>query len=215
LILATGFFFSAVSGSGFTLLSAKLNQSLGAFLAPIPSPSQPEGAKPALLEAVAATALAGSRPGDGVYVMISEKPEMAHKAYVMTDGDTNTVRGLDIDQFTGQLIKMTDTPDLTPMVRLLALAESLHQGKTFGLPSKIIAFLTCLVLVALSITGVWMWWQRRPAGESGFPKRPAGPIPTWVWAIVIALGIVLPVAGASMILFMIGESFIRWRRLAT
>jgi uncharacterized iron-regulated membrane protein len=133
----------------------------------------------------------------------------------MTDGDTNTVRGLDIDQFTGQLIKMTDTPDLTPMVRLLALAESLHQGKTFGLPSKIIAFLTCLVLVALSITGVWMWWQRRPAGESGFPKRPAGPIPTWVWAIVIALGIVLPVAGASMILFMIGESFIRWRRLAT
>jgi uncharacterized iron-regulated membrane protein len=182
---------------------------------PGPAPTIAEGQAPASLDAVVRTAVNESRPGDNVYIQIPEQPGVAYKVYLMADADTNTVRGLDLDPATGRLLSKTETPDLEPMVRVLALAVSLHQGKTFGMPSKIIAFLTCLALIGLSITGVWMWWQRRPQGRSGFPAAPEpASVPKWTWSVAVVLGVLLPVAGVSMLLFMAGELLVRRMRKA-
>jgi uncharacterized iron-regulated membrane protein len=47
----------------------------------------------------------------------------------------------------------------------------LHVGTIWGMPSKIFWLLTCIILVTSPVTGVWMWWERRPRGKLGLPRR--------------------------------------------
>ena len=210
IILATGLFISVVWGTGYALVSVQAGQSLGDFFAPAESrPSAPDDA-PAPLETVITNIQRHYRPGDVLYHQFPTSDDVGHKAYLMREGDTNTVRGFDIDQYTGELIAVTNTDELTPMVRVLALAISLHQGLTFGMPTKILAMATCLALVAMTITGIWMWWKRRPRGETGFPRKPpGGVVPRWIWGIVIVVGIALPTVGASILVIVAGSWLMR------
>jgi uncharacterized iron-regulated membrane protein len=209
IILATGLFMSQVWGTGYTWVSVKTNQSLFEFLARAESKPAPDGT-PATIDRAIQQVLDRARPADVMYFTPASNSKETHKAYLMNRGDVNTVRGYDIDQYTGKMIRATETAQLEPMVRLLALAESLHQGLTFGLPSKICAFVTCLVLIGMAITGVWMWWQRRPSGETGFPQRPSGgAVPLWVWALTALFGILLPTVGVSIVVIVIGDWLVR------
>jgi uncharacterized iron-regulated membrane protein len=184
----------------------KMEQSLMEFFTHADSPAETDAV--ATLQPVVTAALQHSHPGDDLYFQLAEKPEHAHKIYVMYKGDTNTVRGLDIDQYTGNVVSTTTTEQLEPMVRLLAIAVSLHQGKTFGVTSKVIAFVTCLVLMGLSVTGVWMWWVRRPKGQSGFPVRLPTKIPTWLWFVIVCVSVAFPTVGASLVVILVIEAIL-------
>ncbi|MDB5347224.1 MAG: peptidase [Schlesneria sp.] len=197
IVLFTGLFVSLIWGTGFNWVSMKMEQSLMEFFTHANSP--PASDTVARLQPVVTAALQHSQPGDDLYFQLAEKPEHAHKIYVMYKGDTNTVRGLDIDQYTGNVMSTTTTEQLEPMVRLLAIAVSLHQGKTFGLTSKVIAFVTCLVLMGLSVTGIWMWWVRRPKGQTGFPSRLPTRIPGWLWCVIAGISVAFPAVGASLV----------------
>jgi uncharacterized iron-regulated membrane protein len=55
-----------------------------------------------------------------------------------------------------------------------------------------------------------MWWQRRPAGSTGFPQKPrSGAVPLWGWGLVVVTGLLLPTVGASILLMIAGEWLIR------
>jgi len=211
IILFTGLFVSLVWGGAFNAVSMSVNQSLMGFLMPAAaSPADPSISEKPTLESLVTTSMEFSQPGDNMYLQFAEMPKTAHKVYLMKDGDTNTVRGLDLDPQSGKLIQATLTKDLTPMVSLLAVAVSLHQGKTFGMPSKIIAFITCLALVGMVITGIWMWWERRPRGTTGFPRRvTGGKLPIWVVAATVLFCILLPTVGASLIVILAGDWLFR------
>lgn len=211
IILTTGLFMSQVWGTGYTWVSVQVGQSLGAFLARGESKVVSANASQGSLDRSIVAVLSRCRPNDVMYFMPATTPKEAHKAYLMVQGDVNTVRGFDIDQYTGAIVTATETAELTTMVRFLAFAESLHQGLTFGMTSKILAFLTCLALIGMVITGIWMWWQRRPRGETGFPQRPKqGAVPTWVWGLTVLLGVLLPTVGASILLILLGDWLVRW-----
>ena len=77
----------------------------------------------------------------------------------------------------------------------------LHVGSVMGIWSKVLWFAACIVLTALPITGLWMWWQRRPRGRSGLPRRPDAQLPRWLIALVGLLCVLMPVVGASVLLF--------------
>lgn len=90
----------------------------------------------------------------------------------------------------------------------------LHVGSVYGLTTKILWLLACVMLVVLPVTGAWMWWERRPRGRSGFPRRPETKVPRWLVGLILALCIVLPVMGASVVLILLGEAiYRRFRRL--
>jgi uncharacterized iron-regulated membrane protein len=64
------------------------------------------------------------------------------------------------------------------------------------------ASLLCLSVLALSVSGLVMWWLRRPARgwRLAAPPRPDPlrvPLVTWVTAAI--LGLLFPLAGATMI----------------
>ncbi|WP_165227499.1 PepSY-associated TM helix domain-containing protein [Aquisphaera insulae] len=81
----------------------------------------------------------------------------------------------------------------------------LHVGSLYGPLTKSIWMLACLVLCALPVTGLWMWWDRRPKGRAGFPRNPETPLPRGWIALITALAVLLPVAGASIVLILAGE----------
>lgn len=85
----------------------------------------------------------------------------------------------------------------------------LHVGSVMGPASKVLWLLACLVLTALPVTGLWMWWVRRPSGRTGFPRRPERSLPYGLVALIVALCLLLPVVGVSIAAILIGEGLVR------
>jgi uncharacterized iron-regulated membrane protein len=58
----------------------------------------------------------------------------------------------------------------------------------------------CLALITLIVTGVWMWWKRRPRGRAGAPARVTSRRTAYgVIAIMAVLGVLFPLAGVTMV----------------
>lgn len=85
----------------------------------------------------------------------------------------------------------------------------LHVGSFWGLATKIPWFIACVVLTILPVTGLWMWWERRPQGKLGLPRKPEVRMPWWLGALIGVLCVVLPMMGASVVLILIGEGIAR------
>jgi uncharacterized iron-regulated membrane protein len=117
------------------------------------------------------------------------------------------ITDLEVEQSTGAVRKSTD--DTQTMFFWHTWTWPLHVGSILGLTTKILWLIACLVLVALPITGVWMWWERRPRGKTGFPRKPAIAIPLRLVSIILLLSLVLPVMGASVILVLMSEWIFR------
>jgi len=65
------------------------------------------------------------------------------------------------------------------------------------------------------VTGVWMWWERRPRGKLGLPRRVDARRPRWLVATVAATSIFLPALGLSVVVVLVAEFLMsRWRAWA-
>lgn len=81
---------------------------------------------------------------------------------------------------------------------------AVHQGLQYGQINRIIMLLGCIGVWVLAISGLMMWWKRRPpklaARRLGAPVAPPGArIRTAVLGIVIPLCILYPLTGLSLI----------------
>lgn len=115
-----------------------------------------------------------------------------------------------IDAATGKTLATIDYATLAPGAKTALLFYSIHTGSIFGLTTKILAVLACLVIAAMSVTGVWMWWRRRPAGKFGAPRRTNGErVPRLVLVTIVVLAVVFPLVGATLILLWLGEQVAR------
>jgi uncharacterized iron-regulated membrane protein len=60
----------------------------------------------------------------------------------------------------------------------------------------------CLSVIALSLSGLIMWWLRRPARgwRLAAPPRPdPARVPLATWATAVILGVLFPLAGATLV----------------
>jgi uncharacterized iron-regulated membrane protein len=204
-VAATGLFFSVVWGTGFNTTVQKLGHWPPEWFAPPKSAPAAAGTAPAPLDDVVAAFLAHGRSADdAAMIRLAPKPDAAHRAFFMRDEDKNTLRMVVVDQYTARVARVSDVADVPALYQLRVLAVSVHMGQIAGTPTKILAVVACLALLGLSATGCWMWWRRRPRGRTGFPRRPAPrSVPRWGWAVVVAAGVAMPVAGASMVLIVV------------
>jgi hypothetical protein len=135
-------------------------------------------------------------------------PQTADGAYVVfaiheigpTTGATTV-----IDHATGEVLMHRTNSQFPALSWWATWNYPLHVGSILGLPTKILWLLACIVLMLMPITGVWMWWQRRPKGRSGFPRKPDTKVPRWLAGVIAALCFVLPALGASVLLIILGE----------
>ncbi|WP_152559184.1 hypothetical protein [Tumebacillus flagellatus] len=109
-----------------------------------------------------------------------------YTVYVSTERPQDQAT-LHIDQYSGQVLA-----DL--------------RYKDYGMTAKLIS----LGVVGLSSTGVILWWERKPASKVGAPAWPASyKVPKGILVLVILLGVLFPLAGASMLVVLVLEQVLR------
>jgi uncharacterized iron-regulated membrane protein len=110
-------------------------------------------------------------------------------------------RTVHVDRYGGSVRSAYGFDDYPALAQVVAQGIGLHEGRSLGTPSTVLAAAFCLGVVALCVTGPLVWWRRRPAGaRTGAPRgrMPLRSTP-WLGAVVVVLAVVLPVFGASLV----------------
>lgn len=78
-----------------------------------------------------------------------------------------------------------------------------HQGTQYGQINRIAMLAGCIAVWLLAVSGLMMWWKRRPSKQGlklGAPAAPPGPrVRAAVLGIVIPLCILYPLTGLSLL----------------
>ncbi|WP_191562509.1 PepSY-associated TM helix domain-containing protein [Metabacillus idriensis] len=116
---------------------------------------------------------------------------------------------LHIDQYSGSVLSDVRFHDYGIMAKGISLGIALHEGSLFGLANQMIGLIVCLGLIGLVLSSFIMWRKRKPNGKSGAPAKPQNKkVTRGVFIIMLALGIIMPLAGISIIVVFIFDRFI-------
>ena len=93
--------------------------------------------------------------------------------------------------------------DYSVLAKLMAAGVSLHQGD-MSIINKALNVLFCLVFLFISLSGVVMWWIRRPSGKTrmGIPKHFESDS-LWKTGIagLVLVAVCFPLACLALVLF--------------
>ena len=112
------------------------------------------------------------------------------------------VRELELDPFTGELAHETPFSEKTALDKAIHIGIAAHEGQLFGIANQLLGLFTALGLLTLCISAIVMWWRRRPDGSLGVPapKIAQFRVTPALWVGIVAVALLLPVLGASLIL---------------
>ncbi|MCU1749121.1 PepSY-associated TM helix domain-containing protein [Pseudomonas sp. 6D_7.1_Bac1] len=107
---------------------------------------------------------------------------------------------LHVDQYSGEVLADVRWQQYGNVARATEMGVMLHEGKLFGPLNQIVVLLICLMILLSAVSGVVIWWKRRPQGKLGVPPL-RHDLPTWKTGVVIilALAVIFPLVGASLI----------------
>jgi uncharacterized iron-regulated membrane protein len=152
-------------------------------------------------------------PGKTLNVWFPRAPNAVYLVLGSSDYGPSVHEMLFIDRATGEILADRPISQAKPLYWFGTWNYPLHVGTILGLTSKILWLVTCVVLMTLPVTGVWMWWQRRPTGRLGLPRRVTARRPRWLVAIIAATGILLPTVGLSVVAVLVVDRLLsRLRR---
>lgn len=116
---------------------------------------------------------------------------------------------LTLDGKTGAILKRVDFSSGTWIDRAVGFGIAAHEGALFGVANQLLSLFTAVSLVTLTVSGLVMWWRRRPEGVLGAPQAIRRVrFSAALIALMIALGIYFPFLGVSMILVGLTERFV-------
>jgi uncharacterized iron-regulated membrane protein len=154
---------------------------------------------------------------------VTENGETSHGSYTVVNAwpqKLSEQRTLYLNQFTGRTITNATAAQDGALSRLTSFGIAMHMGTQFGLLTRILATIACLGVLVSALTGLLMWWHRRPSGGSGLPgpasagTRANTPRRAVVAVAVaaVALGLLFPVFGVSLLAVLAVEAVLVKRR---
>lgn len=151
-----------------------------------------------------------------MYVSFPHDAGDSFSIFAGNNDSPSTLSQLYVDQYSGKVLETIRWRQLSAVAKVQLSAYPIHIGSIYGLPTKILALLVCLLIVAMSVTGATMWWVRRPKGQSGFPLKTRDFKPAkWLIAVISLFGVFMPAAGISILLILLGDWALNlWRRCA-
>ena len=115
--------------------------------------------------------------------------------------DPRRDRTLHLDQYSGNRLAEVGWQDYSLMAKGMAAGIALHQGDA-GVLNIVLNTLFCLAVLFISVSGVVMWWLRRPQGSVRLaaPPMPEN-LPLWKGAALVMLFVSLafPLVGITLI----------------
>jgi uncharacterized iron-regulated membrane protein len=111
-------------------------------------------------------------------------------------------QSLQVNMRTGEVSRHETFADKHVIDKVVGVGVAAHEGQLFGAWNQALGVLTAAGLVLLSVSGVVMWWRRRPQGRLGAPLPPAeaAQYGKGLVAIIVVLGVFLPVLGGALLL---------------
>ncbi|WP_137128674.1 PepSY domain-containing protein [Rhizobium sp. FY34] len=110
-------------------------------------------------------------------------------------------RTVHIDQYSGKVLADIGFSDYGVPGKAMAVGIAFHEGD-MGVWNIALVTLFCLSIIFMSVSGMVMWWKRRPAGASRL-MAPAVPADMKLWktgaVIMIAVSLLFPLTGAVLL----------------
>jgi uncharacterized iron-regulated membrane protein len=188
-----------------TMLTGRLNQQGTQVVAwaaeRVPMPISEIAAAPAPIDLDAVIALAQSKNAAPGYSVTLPEDETGVYTIAALPDDVTQEMTLHVNQYSGRVLADVRWQDYGLVPKAVELGVALHMGKTFGLANQLLMALACLIVILLSVSGLMLWWQRRPEGGLGAPRLMAMEGQPWKvpLAIVALLGVAFPLVGLSLI----------------
>ena len=117
-----------------------------------------------------------------------------------------------------QIGDRTHFSDVPLMAKLTRWGVDFHMGILFGLANQLLLIAFGTALCVMIAVGYRLWWIRRPPQAVWNPAHSllqawlslAWPARSLVLGLAFALGLAMPLMGASLLLF-IAVDYLRWR----
>lgn len=113
-----------------------------------------------------------------------------------------------IDQYSGAVLADYRYENYETMGKLMAWGITVHKGLEYGLPNQITGLLICLGIAGIVVSGLMLWWKRKPSGHLGAPKAPAPHKMKGFIAMMILFVFLFPLVGVSLILVYLLDSLV-------
>jgi uncharacterized iron-regulated membrane protein len=201
-ISLTGLIYTYVWGVGFRYAAQK-TEAYDLLMKPMLSKSAPE-AKDLPIDRIVEIAQQ-KVPGNNLSIWFPRVPNGVYMVNANNERGPGVNEILFIDRASGEILEDHYNSQLKTMWWLGTWNYPLHIGTIWGLPTKLIWLVTCIILTTSPVTGVWMWWERRPQGRLGLPRRVDARRPRWLVATVTATSIFLPALGLSVVVVLVVE----------
>lgn len=106
---------------------------------------------------------------------------------------------LHVHQYSGKVLADVRYTDYSAVSKATELGVMLHEGKMFGWVNQAIILFICLMVLLSSVSGIVIWWKRRPQNGFGVPPL-RHDLPRWKIAtiVMVILGVAFPLVGISM-----------------
>jgi uncharacterized iron-regulated membrane protein len=202
IIACTGLIYTYVWGSGYSYVAQKTG-AYAIFTNP-PKSKSPADAVRLPMDRIVAVA-AAKTPDKTLSIRMPQTPDQAYIVFAINEIGPTTGATTVIDHASGEILMHRTNSEFPALSWWNTWNYSLHVGSILGLPTKILWLCACLALIAMPITGILMWWRRRPEGKSGFPRKPELKVPRWLATVIAALCFVLPALGLSVLAILVGE----------
>jgi len=128
---------------------------------------------------------------------------------IRSDSQNRTARSsVEIDP-AGTIVNRRGFADKSLIDRIVGVAISAHEGHLFGWINQALGLLTGTGLLTMSVSAALMWWRRRPSGRLGAPPALAGSrVGLGLGLLIVALAVLLPTLGISLVLILVLERFV-------
>jgi uncharacterized iron-regulated membrane protein len=204
-VLVTGLTWSRHAGENFRAAQEALGQT---------SPQPPknlrsgpwEGRSPLSLQAVFETARANA-PEVQMQLTPPKGPDGVWRVESFRTGQPQRRFALILDSGSGRVLFRSGWQDLPVVPKATAVGIPFHRGE-FGAWNQALLALAALVAIFSVVSGVVMWWRRRPARRVGVPSvslRQVRTVPVYLWLLVVAMAWVMPVFGISAVVLVGAE----------
>ncbi|MBC7798595.1 MAG: PepSY domain-containing protein [Pyrinomonadaceae bacterium] len=145
---------------------------------------------------------------EGFTVSLPQKPDGVFTISAFPDNPANQTT-MHIDRYDGAILTDVRWKDYKMLPKTVEIGIALHEGKYFGWANQLLMLVGALTVLLLSVSGIVMWWKRRPAKRLGAPPMPEN-FPLWktAVAIVFVMGVLFPLVGVSLIFVLLFDYLI-------
>lgn len=110
-------------------------------------------------------------------------------------------RTMHVDQYSGKILADVGFADYGVPGKAMAVGVAFHEGD-MGVWNLVLNTLFCLSIVFMAVSGVVMWWKRRPSGAARL-VAPAMPEKLGLWKVgaivMLVIALLFPLSGAVLV----------------